>query len=154
VTITAPLDSCLTLMKTGRPGAMLPYGPPEQIGRAFLIGAADYLCVPFTVSELEARIRRLEFRSESTWSYGSTIQIAGCDLVITSSRRDLLSLLYRHRGRIVDRDTVADSCGIARDDTSRSRAVDMAVSRLRREIAPAPVRIETIRGVGYRLVET
>jgi two-component system, OmpR family, response regulator TctD len=132
----------------------LPYGPPEEIGRAFLLGASDYLCLPFDITELEARVRRLEFTGESTWSYGSTVQIAGCDLVVSGARRDLLALLYRHRGRIVDRDTVADSCGIARDDTSRSRAVDMVISRLRREIASAPVRIETIRGVGYRLVET
>lgn len=152
-TIATPLDLAISLLTSDRPGVVLPYGQPEQIGRAFLLGAADYLCVPFTVFELEARVRRLEITYDSTWSYGSTVQIGGRDIVVAASRRDLLALLYRHRGRIVDRDAVADCCGIHRDEDLRSRAVDMVMSRLRREIAPAPVRIETIRGVGYRLVE-
>jgi hypothetical protein len=153
-TVVVPLDRSVPFLTSDRRGVVLPYGDPEQIGRAFIQGAADYLCLPFTFTELDARVRRLELSSDSAWSYGSTVQIAGCDLVVTGSRRDVLALLYRHRGRIVDRDAVADSCGITGGEGSRSRAVDMVISRLRREIAPAPVRIETIRGIGYRLVET
>jgi len=59
----------------------------------------------------------------------------------------------RRAGRVVTRDTLLDDTrGL--DAASYDRAIDIAVSRLRRKLAdadPVPL-IETVRGAGYRFV--
>ena len=65
----------------------------------------------------------------------------------------MLSLLVSEAGRTVDRQTLSARLrGI--DDDGLGRAVDLAVSRLRRKLgddAAAPRRIKTVRGRGYLL---
>jgi len=67
----------------------------------------------------------------------------------------LLAAFVRCPGRILTRNALLD---LARglDAASYDRAIDIAVSRLRRKLAeahPAPL-IETVRGVGYRFLPT
>jgi DNA-binding response OmpR family regulator len=62
-------------------------------------------------------------------------------------------LLTRHSGGIVDRQAIHAICGGGAEGRRTSRRVDMAMCRLRRSLCDYPVRIETVRGTGYRLVE-
>jgi len=76
---------------------------------------------------------------------------------IDFSLRDvkILELLHRHRGRIVDRNTMFDQCW-GQDYLPSSRTLDQHISKLRKliEIDPQNPRIiRTVHGVGYRYEE-
>jgi len=127
----------------------LPYGPAEAMLTAFLLGAADYLRTPLSLPEVQARVARLARGLSGRADLGSVVTIEGEAVVLPGSLHEIWALLDRHRGRIVDRPAIAACCGMT--DGAESRAVDMAVSRLRRRVEPLGATIETIRGRGYRL---
>jgi len=79
------------------------------------------------------------------------------DLEIPLSPRDLklLSLLQDRDGDVVTKDELYDAAW-GRDYMPNSRALDQHIITLRRKLDPnksLPVLIETVRGVGYRLVK-
>jgi two-component system OmpR family response regulator len=78
---------------------------------------------------------------------------AGQPLSLSEGEHALLAAFVQRPGRILTRDALLD---LARglDAASYDRAIDIAVSRLRRKLAeahPTPL-IETVRGVGYRFL--
>ena len=71
---------------------------------------------------------------------------------LTDRERDMLRLLAATPGETVPRQRLAGN-----DGATGGRAVDMQVKRLRRKIEhdPAnPLLVQTVRGIGYRLVTT
>lgn len=128
-------------------------------------GADDYLVKPFSLLELEARLRAILRRPGMR---GAPSLVCGALLydpnereatvrgqVIEMSRResDLLEVLMRASGRIVIRDLLEERL-YSFEDPVTPNALEAVVSRLRRRLAGAGagVRIESRRGVGYRLV--
>jgi two-component system phosphate regulon response regulator OmpR len=129
------------------------------------IGADDYLGKPFEPRELSLRIAGILRRArpagepsvESVRFGDFHFHIArgelkrGEDIIrITDRERDILRLLAAAPGETVPRQALAASGG-----TTGERAVDVQVNRLRRKIEdnPAdPLLVQTVRGVGYRLV--
>ena len=137
------------------------------------VGADDYVTKPFSMRELTARIhallRRIEHvqatlaadRSGDTalvrcgmlqldpTAYQATLD--GSPLDLTRTEFDLLHLLLRNPDRAFSRsyllDTVWGENYIAGD-----RSVDNAILRLRKKLGPLGEVIETVWGVGYRLV--
>ena len=77
----------------------------------------------------------------------------GRSVEFTATEFKLLALLMERRGRVQSRDTLLnDVWGYA--SLIDTRTVDTHIRRLREKLGEEADRIETIRGFGYRIVET
>lgn len=128
-------------------------------------GADDYLVKPFNLLELEARLRAVLRRPGSRegpkLACGALLYDAASrevfvrgDLIEMSRREsDLLEALLRAAGRVVVRDFLEEQL-YSFNEPVTPNALEAVVSRLRRRLtnAGAGVRVETRRGIGYRLV--
>jgi two-component system phosphate regulon response regulator OmpR len=129
------------------------------------IGADDYVAKPFEPRELSLRIANILKRAQppalapvESVRFGEFMfHIArgelrrGDEIVrLTDRERDMLRVLAAMPGETVPRLSLAGN-----DPAANERAVDVQVNRLRRKIErdPAnPLFVQTVRGIGYRLV--
>ena len=129
-------------------------------------GADDYLIKPFNHSELLARVRALLRRPADMHGpilrRGSLefeeakgeVRCGGKAVELRLSERRLLATLMRRSGSVVTKAAIEEALSQFGKELS-SNAVEALVSRVRKALADADsgVVIETVRGVGYRLVE-
>lgn len=128
-------------------------------------GADDYLAKPVRPRVLLARLQVLLRRGDTGAAATGRLRVGpleidparreawldGVPLTLTTQEYEVLWLLASEAGRTVDRQTLSARLrGI--DDDGLGRAVDLAVSRLRRKLGDDAVsskRIKTVRGRGY-----
>jgi len=129
------------------------------------IGADDYVAKPFEPRELSLRIANILKRARPAQTppvesvrFGTFVfHLARGELRngeetihLTDRERDMLRILAATPGETVPRLALAGSGGAASE-----RAVDVQVNRLRRKIErdlANPLLVQTVRGIGYRLV--
>lgn len=125
-------------------------------------GADDYITKPFDFSELEARCRAVLRRRGGTAR--NQIAVGGClfdplsgtlsrgETVLELKNREirLLEVFARHPGQILSKSHLMDRL-FSYDTTVTENAIEVYVGRLRRRIEAVGLRIETVRGLGYRI---
>jgi DNA-binding response OmpR family regulator len=129
-------------------------------------GADDYLVKPFDFDELLARLRALRRRSASQPAPRITlgdvvyepasceVLVAGTEVNLTATELAIFDVLVRRSPAVVSRRSIAQQAWTFEADAVGSNTIDVHLSRLRSKLAGGTVRIESVRTVGYRMVQT
>jgi two-component system OmpR family response regulator len=126
-------------------------------------GADDYVAKPFRMEEVLARLRALIRRASGQLTpemrcgrvtldpRSGRVALDDAPVKLTSHEYRVLSYLMHHRGRVVPQSELVEHI-YAQSFDRDSNTVEVFVARLRRKLGPDL--IETVRGLGYRIVSS
>ena len=131
------------------------------------LGADDYLTKPFNPRELVSRVKAVLRRGSQTDPAELETFLQVADLTVDPLRRevkvgeiqielrtqefDLLHTLAQHAGIVLSRDQLLNLAW-GYDYFGNTRTVDVHIGHLRKKLENSAVKIETITGIGYKLV--
>ncbi len=124
------------------------------------LGADDYITKPFGVLELTSRIQAQLRKTKVKQVYQKENLILDKTnhqclideevVYLTNKEFDILAILLNHDGQIVTKEQLFNEVW-QMDATIETRTLDMHIKSLRQKIQAAAFKIETIRGIGYRI---
>jgi DNA-binding response OmpR family regulator len=127
----------------------------------FELGTDDYICKPFSIKELVARVKALlkraaGFLKDNVFSghdivinfQSHKITAAGKPVELTPREFAILAYLYRRRETVISRAQLLDKIW-GMDSSVDDRAVDVNITRLREKLGRAKRLIKTVKGYGY-----
>lgn len=126
----------------------------------FDTGADDYIAKPFDISELKARIKavlrrttglkdELIFNEIHIDLIQSEVRILNKKIALSALEFNLLVYFITNQRRLIDRYELADK--VWGDDSVNDKAINIAISRLKRKIGKSEKYLIAIRGQGYKL---
>ena len=127
------------------------------------LGADDYITKPFDFSELQARCRAVLRRHDGTAKneklvgdttldlLAGTLSLPGRSEALRNRELRLAEVFFSAPDRIFAKAHLMDRL-FSYDEEVSENAIEVYVGRLRKKLEGASVQIETVRGVGYRLV--
>ncbi len=127
----------------------------------FELGVDDYVIKPFSMKELVMRVKALLKRSSKSsqevldigniaiHTKAHKVFIESIEIDLSPKEYDLLLYLAKNMDLAVTRENILDKVW-GYDYYGDLRTVDTHVKRLRRKIQNASVKVDTVRGVGYR----
>ena len=164
------LDVCRELRQASKVPIIMITARGEEVDRVvgLELGADDYICKPFSVRELMARVKAVLRRTQPealetapvlTGPGGLRLDVerrevtlGNVSIDLTRLEFDLLHMLMLNADRVLTRERLLEQVW-GYDFAGDTRAVDSAVKRLRlrlRSIDPQADRIEAVRGLGYK----
>jgi len=131
------------------------------------LGAKDYVTKPFSPRELILRVRNILRQGESKgaeqklYRFGELtidlerhmVAVSGKAIELTATEFRLLALLAQRRGRVQSREQLLQDVWHY-DSIIDTRTVDTHMRRLREKLGRASRYLDTVRGVGYRFLES
>jgi two-component system alkaline phosphatase synthesis response regulator PhoP len=164
-------EVCRRLRAEGNPAAVLMLtARDEDIDKiiGLELGADDYLTKPFNPRELVARVRAILRRTEGSLQPEDAaihlgdltvdparreVQAGGQALDLRTQEFEVLLVLAKQPGRVFTREQLLQQAW-GFDFYGQTRTVDVHIAHLRKRLAGSTVQIETITGIGYKLVVT
>jgi len=164
------LEVCRTIRKQSNVPVIMLTGRGEEVDKivGLELGADDYVTKPFSAREIVARVKAVLRRQSPETASTATLDVGGMTvdtgsyevrcgaqrLDLTTTEFKLLAALAGTPGRVFSRAQLLDTAqGVAYEGYERT--IDAHVKNIRQKMTAGPMkcgcRIETIRGVGYKL---
>ena len=161
------LTVCKELRKTSNVPVIIVTARDDDVDKivGLEVGADDYVTKPFNPRELVARVKAVLRRTQGAGATEAVLEagdvrldplrrevtVAGRPVTLRAKEFDLLSAFMRYQGLVLDRERLL-SLVWGQDFYGDTRTIDVHVAWLREKLSGATARVQTVWGVGYKLV--
>lgn len=133
----------------------------DSVVEGFQVGADDYIRKPFSTKELIERMKKvLRLRqalqappSSPLWQIhqkSREFEYKNKKVRLTQTELEITEILMKSCNEVIERKALSEL--FSHVDSSNSRTLDVHISAVRKKVLPLGLKLETIRGIGYRVL--